>query len=146
MANTDSTFDEKDRARRAKLSAAQAAYMANLSQEKRAERYAKVAAAHRGRKHPWAAKPDSKNIRTNRERAVNLTKHITACQLAHIGGCGGMLDRAHIDQDPTNNAPENIMVLCRSHHRLHDHGWIDLANPVMPRFYTDASGKRRYRK
>lgn len=55
-----------------------------------------------------------------------------------------MLDVHHIDGDPWNNEPDNLMKLCRSHHRLVDNGKIDLASPKMPPFYTDGGGKRRY--
>lgn len=101
----------------------------------------------KGKRNPWAERPDSKNIGTGRSRARKLTEHITECQLAHIGGCDGVIDRAHVDQDPLNNDLDNIMVLCRSHHRLYDYGWIDLSNPVMPEIVVVyANGKRRYRK
>ena len=33
------------------------------------------------------------------------------------------LGRAHLDQDPANDAPENIRVLCRACHMDHDLQW-----------------------
>jgi hypothetical protein len=50
----------------------------------------------------------------------------------------------HRDKDPGNNAVDNLMALCQSHHTLVDQGRIDLAEPVMPPFYIDLRGKRRY--
>lgn len=69
-----------------------------------------------------------------------------SCRWEHIGSCKGLLDRCHIDGNPLHNVSKNLIVLCRSHHRLMDHGHIDPANPVMPQFYTDRGGKRRYAK
>ena len=115
-----------------------------LTPEQEAARRAKIAASARGMKHPWAARPNSKNHRTTRGRARQFLAP-TTCALAHIGHCQGPIDTAHLDQDPTNNAPENLAGLCHSHHALYDRGRIDIANPVMPEFYIDRRGKRRYR-
>ena len=81
--------------------------------------------------------------RTSHERAVKLKKSINVCEWAHIGGCKGIIDVAHIDGDHFNNADENIVSLCRCHHRLMDHGRIDPKEPVMPEFVI-RGGKRRY--
>jgi hypothetical protein len=35
-------------------------------------------------------------------------------------GLHSNLERAHLDGDPTNDAPENVAVLCRTCHRRHD--------------------------
>ncbi len=96
---------------------------------------------------PWPRgvwrKPESRNRNTGRHRAKRL-KPRDACELASIGGCLGRLEVHHKDKDPANNADDNLMTLCLAHHQLVDHGRIDLAWPVMPPFYTDGSGKRRY--
>lgn len=66
-----------------------------------------------------------------------------SCELAHITGCKGRIEVHHLDRDYNNNDPANLMRLCMSHHGLVEHGWIDLSNPVMPRFKI-SGGKRRY--
>jgi hypothetical protein len=56
-----------------------------------------------------------------------------------------VLDVAHVDQDEMNNAPENLLKLCRRHHRLLDNGNIDATNPVMPMHHVlRTDGKRIY--
>lgn len=83
--------------------------------------------------------------RTSYDYSKEKLKHISKCQLDHIGFCKGVLDVCHIDQNPLNNNDNNLIKLCRSHHRLLDHGKINILNPVMPEFYIDKSGKRRYK-
>src|SRR3990167_1763858 len=51
----------------------------------------RLSKAHTGRKHPWAARPNSTNTRTTRWRARNMTD-VAACRLAIIGGCQGPID------------------------------------------------------
>ncbi len=34
----------------------------------------------------------------------------------------GVLDVAHLNQDPTDDNPENLTFLCKSHHRMFDMG------------------------
>jgi hypothetical protein len=83
--------------------------------------------------------------RTSHWRAVQLKKHITACEWAYLGECTTVLDVAHVDQDEMNNAPENLLKLCRRHHRLLDNGNIDATNPVMPMHHVlRTDGKRIY--
>ncbi len=82
--------------------------------------------------------------RTSHERAVKLKAGVRVCQYAHLGGCLGVLDVAHVDGNEFNNARTNLLKLCRAHHRLVDNGKIDPRAPVMPAFYVDGSGKRRY--
>jgi len=89
-------------------------------------------------------KADATSKFTGHYRAQQVVKTMTVCGLASIGGCRGPLQRAHLDQDPLNNDPANIKVLCQSHHFLYDRGRIDLAHPVMPPYYEDAHGNRRY--
>lgn len=88
-----------------------------------------------------------KNItkRTSYDYSKEHLKHINECQLEYIGSCKGVLDVCHIDQNPFNNDGDNLIKLCRSHHRLLDNGKINILNPVMPEFYMDGSGKRRYK-
>jgi hypothetical protein len=87
--------------------------------------------------------PPTRSDRTSRERARKQLPPLP-CALQHIGGCLGRIDCAHIDGNPFNNHPDNLMNLCHSHHRLFDLGRIDPANPTMPPFRVDPSGKRRY--
>lgn len=92
---------------------------------------------------PKVTRPFSTNTRTTRAWARKATP-THACAWAHIGYCQGPIQVAHLDQNPVNNSPSNLLPLCASHHFLYDRGRIDRNNPVMPRFYYDRSGKRRY--
>ena len=69
--------------------------------------------------------------RTARTRARSLTD-VSVCAWSHI------------DSDFTNNNSTNRLPLCRSHHRLLDNGRIEPANPIMPSYYVDTGGNRRY--
>lgn len=85
--------------------------------------------------------------RVDRWRAATLKRGVRVCEWAHIGGCKGLLEVAHLDGNAFNNDPGNLKKLCRSHHSLLDRGTvgkIDAATPVMPMFYVDSGGKRRY--
>lgn len=105
--------------------------------------------------HPWMAERRGKNlflkktnaikIRATRWRAVKLVK-ADRCGLAIIGGCKGRFEINHIDKNPFNNALNNLIPLCQTHHKLTDNGRINLIKPSMPKFYVDGSGKRRYTK
>lgn len=68
------------------------------------------------------------------------------CSWKNIGHCKGRIDVCHLNGDIQNNEASNLISLCRSHHRLLDHGKINPGSPKMPRFYTDSGGKRRYAK
>ena len=109
----------------------------------RARRFVIGGHAWRGRARPEKANPHSKSARTGRCRARKMTD-TTRCALERIGGCSNRIEVHHIDGDPMNNAQDNRIALCGSHHRLVEHDRIDLAAPVMPRFFV-SSGKRRYR-
>jgi hypothetical protein len=89
-------------------------------------------------------KADATSVFTGYSRARQVVPVVTSCALEHIGGCGGRIERAHIDHNPLNNDRQNITTLCKSHHNLYDFGRITLTNPVMPPFYVDARGARRY--
>jgi hypothetical protein len=66
------------------------------------------------------------------------------CALASIGGCSKKrIEVHHRDGNPTNNAPENRVPLCPSHHKLVEYGRINLDAPSMPKFVV-SGGKRRY--
>lgn len=110
----------------------------------------------RGKKAPWVReqrknvniflkKNNQPKIRATRWRARQLVKS-RICGLLVIGGCGGRIEVNHIDKNPYNNSLQNLIPLCHSHHALTDRGKIDLNKPIMPRFYVDKSGKRRYEK
>lgn len=99
-------------------------------------------APHPSQRGKWRKPSD--HWRTCRYRARTTTPH-DACAWLSIGGCDGPIEVAHVDGRYTNNAPENLLALCASHHRLLDHGWIDPKAPVMPLFYV-SDGKRRYLK
>jgi hypothetical protein len=85
----------------------------------------------------------SNSVRQARARARTVNPN-EGCELEGIGGCKGILDRHHVDANPLNNAPSNVIVLCRSHHLLVEHGRIDLKKPIMPTFRVGRDGKRRY--
>ncbi len=123
---------------RQRLSVALKGKRHDVSQETRES----ISRALMGRPAPWARKEIVKPRHSRAKARAILAP--TACAWAHIGYCYGALDCAHLDQNPLNNAPDNLLGLCRSHHFLYDRGRIDLANPVMPPFYVDRSGKRRY--
>jgi hypothetical protein len=89
-------------------------------------------------------KADATSVFTGYDRARKVVPVVTSCALAHIGGCGGRIERAHVDHNPLNNERQNITTLCKSHHNLYDFGRITLDNPVMPPFRIDARGDRRY--
>lgn len=97
----------------------------------------------RGRRRLTHEKADA-NKTSKHENARLRARGRTSCELAAIGGCKGILDVHHRDGNPWNNEPENLAKLCRSHHRLIESDRIDLLAPVMPPFYVDGSGKRRY--
>lgn len=75
-----------------------------------------------------------------------MIRTVKSCELAHIGGCNGRLERAHLDSNFTNNDRANIKIFCKAHHTLYDNGRIDLANPVMPPFHVGSDGERRYER
>lgn len=89
-------------------------------------------------------KPTSKNKSTAYARSKKTFNNLKSCKWKKIGFCKGVIDICHIDQNYLNNSRLNLISLCRSHHRLMDNGKIDYKKPIMPKFYTDKSGKRRY--
>lgn len=97
---------------------------------------------NRGKSNTWKIKSEIKK-RTSRGRAVKAKIKVKRCEWSKIGGCLGRLDVAHIDGDSFNNSPENILKLCRCHHRLMDNKKIDPTSPKMPPFIV-SGGKRRY--
>ena len=101
--------------------------------------------AGRGKHNTWKARPDSNNRRTLRWRAHSLIS-TDICAMGHIGACKGPIQVHHIDKDVMNNDLSNLVAVCVSHHRLLDNGRITLQSAVMPEYYVDGSGKRRYRR
>lgn len=99
-------------------------------------------APHPSLRGKWLRQSD--HWRTSRYRARTTTTH-DSCAWHSISGCGGRIEVAHVDGNYTNNAPENLLPLCKSHHQLLDHGRINPKAPVMPPFYM-SGGKRRYFK
>lgn len=98
----------------------------------------------RGRARPDRARPESKSVSTGRWRAKKLVPR-ERCALVNIGGCLGRLEVNHIDKNPMNNDLGNLVVLCQTHHKLVDNGRIDLNAPVMPDYWIDGGGARRYK-
>jgi hypothetical protein len=98
----------------------------------------------RGKNNLAKSRPESINTRTLRMRA-RLLIDTSACAMSHLGECKGVIDAHHIDKNVQNNSSENVLAVCRSHHRLLDNGVITVDSKRMPDFYVDSSGKRRYR-
>jgi len=107
--------------------------------------YFRYARGHRGKHPAWNKGHWSEVVNefSARVRARGI-KGPGLCELVRIGGCSPRLHVHHIDGNPFNNDPANLMRLCMSHHALVERDRIDLDNPVMPPF-TISSGKRRYR-
>jgi hypothetical protein len=97
----------------------------------------------RGLENPWKANPTSTLASTGYIRARKIAGR-GPCRLRRIGGCKGKVHVHHRDENPLNNDPSNHVHLCSAHHRLVHNGRIDLDRPVMPPYYVDGSGKRRY--
>lgn len=88
--------------------------------------------------------PDSVLPRTGRQRAARVVPVLLECHFKKLGHCTHRLERAHLDQNPMNNAESNIGVMCSRHHGLFDKGKLSLSSTVMPKFRIDKSGKYRY--
>jgi len=90
-----------------------------------------------------AYKMDSKSRRTLywRSRQRGLVKE---CNLKSIGGCSKRIEVHHRDKNIANMSIHNLQTLCSIHHRLIHLGRIDPLNPIMPSYYIDGGGKRRY--
>ena len=66
----------------------------------------------RGSQHPlW--KGDAAEPRSARHRAVTLYPDLQPCAVCGIA----KTERHHVDANTRNNVPENILFLCRRHHR-----------------------------
>lgn len=98
---------------------------------------------HNTRERAGIYKNPNPSVRLSRERAMKKLR-ANPCYLNNMGGCSNRLHTHHIDTNPLNNADDNLMRLCVSHHLLVELGKINLTNPIMPRYYVDRSGKRRY--
>jgi hypothetical protein len=81
---------------------------------------------------------------TLHDEARALMVHVTACQMAHLGGCLGPLDVAHVDGNEANNTPGNLAKWCRAHHMLWDRRRITRQALRMPAYWTRGDGKRVY--
>ena len=48
------------------------------------------------------------------------------CFFSELSSCKGKIDVHHIERyyDTHNNSQENLIVLCRHHHKLFENGWI----------------------
>jgi len=99
-----------------------------------------------GAKKRGVYKKEITSVFSGYDRSKKIIKERNKCSWEHIGHCKGMIDVCHINQNPLDNNRKNLIVLCRSHHRLMDNGKIDYGNPKMPEFYVDKGGKRRYIK
>ena len=96
------------------------------------------------RQNEWSRKPGSTNKRTGRWRARKITD-TSRCILNHTGECHGRIEVHHPDKNPSNNAPENRVAACKTHHAFLDSGRITLDHPKLPEFRIDGAGKRRYK-
>lgn len=67
------------------------------------------------------------------------------CELEPHGYCSPSVIVHHVNEDPTDNRPENLRVLCTRHHILHHRGDFDLDNPDHSRYYVTAKGTLRRR-
>jgi hypothetical protein len=99
----------------------------------------------RSRANEWSKKPDSTNARTGRWRARQVVD-LGSCVIAHTGQCKGRIEAHHLDKNPVNNEPGNVVPACKTHHSFLDRGAITLDNPRIPEFWVDGYGKRRYKK
>ena len=73
------------------------------------------------------------------------------CELEPLGFCAGRVIVHHVNENPTDNRPDNLRVLCDRHHRLHHAGDFDLDNPDHSAYYVTVKGtlrrrRREYRK
>ena len=64
-----------------------------------------------------AHRVDQPALRTLRNRAAAAVRRAAKC--AHCGRSDRRLDRHHVDEDKSNNAPENVLTLCASCHTRH---------------------------
>lgn len=103
---------------------------------------------HRGRGQPrdYCKKPDSNKKFTGYWRAKNVIPIRNKCSFDFTFQCKGPIQIHHVDKNPMNNDISNLLVVCNSHHRMIHNKRITIENPYMPEFYTDKSGKRRYKK
>lgn len=88
------------------------------------------------------------NKRTTRKRAkLILTRLLkkTGCD-AKSGFCNGQLEAHHIDKNPFNNNPENLLLLCGTHHTFADNRNLTLEElkSLKLKFYVSSDGRRRY--
>lgn len=106
-----------------------------------------VGHSNKGKSNWWLKKDATSNRRTLHEwarKAVGI--RASKCELELLGNCKGKIDVHHKDKNATNNDLENLLAVCRSHHRLVENGRIDISDPKMPSYYVDAGGKRRYER
>lgn len=88
-------------------------------------------------------KPNTTNHRTRRQRANRILRG-QPCELEFTKQCKGRIEVHHKDADPTNNSASNICALCMTHHKMIETNKISFEQPMLPPFYEDKSGKRRY--
>jgi hypothetical protein len=55
---------------------------------------------------------------TGHQRANMIYKELQPCEVCGRTSDNATIHRHHIDENPMNNAPENISFLCSSHHRI----------------------------
>lgn len=70
----------------------------------------------------------------------------TECELSEYGMCSKAIVIHHANENPLDNRPENLRVLCNRHHILHHRGNFDLDNPDHSRYYVTKKGALRRRK
>ena len=96
----------------------------------------------RARRNEWSQRPESTNQRTGRWRA-RRSVDTTQCAVASAD-CKGRIEVHHLDKNPLNGDLSNLVAVCKAHHAFLDLGKITMDNPVLPRYWVDGAGKRRY--
>ena len=93
---------------------------------------------------PWRTDNQERAERRGRWSARRQVAELS-CELEPHGFCSPRVIVHHVNEDPTDNRPENLRVLCNRHHILHHKGDFDLDNPDHSGYYVTATGTLRRR-